>query len=120
MRTLATGDEDLEFRAAIQLALSPFNREIRPLDESRFTNLYTQRYHLPRFSKSLRTAHVLHLPGRLLTGFDVKLRLFRYLRTLFRSWHSFGSSFPLFSSAYGLFLQNAGGGGGLVSVRDRI
>src|SRR6266850_5563030 len=83
--------------------------------------IYTPSATISRVSPSPpRTEHVLHLPGRLLTGFDVKLRLFRYLRTLFRSWHSFGSSFPLFSSAYGLFLQNAGGGGGLVSVRDRI
>ena len=57
MRTLATGDEGLEFRATIQLALSPLNREIRPLNESCFTNLYTGRYHVPRFSKSLRSAH---------------------------------------------------------------
>ena len=101
MRTLATGDEGLEFRATIQLALSPLNREIRPSNESSFTNLYTRRYHVPCFSKS--PAFGLWRPRsiypRLLTGFDVKLRLFRYLRTLFRSWRSFGASFPLFSSA---------------------
>jgi len=57
MRTLATGDEGLEFRAAIQLALSPLNREIRPLNESCFTNLDTRRYHVPRLSKSLGSAH---------------------------------------------------------------
>jgi len=57
MRTLATGDEGLEFRAAIQLALSPLNREIRPSNESSFTNLYTRRYHVPCFSKSLRSAY---------------------------------------------------------------
>jgi hypothetical protein len=50
MRTLAISDEGLESRATIQLSLSPLNREIRPLDESCFTNLYTRRYHVLRFS----------------------------------------------------------------------
>src|SRR5882762_9575447 len=116
MRTLATGDEGLEFRATIQLSLSPLNHEIRPSNESCFTNLYTRRHYLRCFAKSPCSAH----GALLLTGFDVKVRLFRYLRTLFRSWRSFGTSLPLFSSAYGLFLQNTGGWGGLVSVMDQI
>jgi len=72
---------------------------------------------VPKFD-SLRAHSIFRL--RLLTGFDVKVCVFRYLRTLFRSCRSFDDSLPLFSSVYGLFLQNTGGGGMSASARLRI